>query len=111
MTEDVRVRSLHKDSKRERKKEGGTKKNGVRGKRYERTLSLSLSSSPSFGYSTTYAEVGRETREREREKYREKKASYVPSYSPHITTTTTTTAVRKKQCGIVELGKRSTDIS
>jgi hypothetical protein len=101
---------LHKDSKRERKKEGGTKKNGVRGKRYERTLSLSLSSSPSFGYSTTYAEVGRRTRERERN-IEKKKASYVPSYSPHITTTTTTTAVRKKQCGIVELGKRSTDIS
>jgi len=54
---------------REREKEGGRdeKKWSERKKIRTYSVSPSLSSSPSFGYSTTYAEVGRETRERERE--------------------------------------------
>lgn len=104
LTEDVRVRSLHKASEGERaserrREEKRVEKKRVREKRYEHTLSLSLSSSPSFGYSTTYAEVGRRTRERERDKekkYIEKKSSYDLSYLSLLTTTTT--AVRTKQC-------------
>ncbi len=74
-----------RDRESTRRRERGDEKKGSERKRYERTrpLSPSLSSSPSFGHSTTYAEVGRRTREREREKkkYKErKKASYDPNY-------------------------------
>ena len=79
------------------------KKRGARGKDAN-ARSLPLSSSPSFGHSTTYAEVGRRTREREKKIYREEK-SFVRSELLPSSTTTTTTAVRKKTMLICEIRK------
>jgi hypothetical protein len=79
------------------------KKRGARGKDAN-ARSLLLSSSPSFGHSTTYAEVGRRTREREKKIYREEK-SFVRSELLPSSTTTTTTAVRKKTMLICEIRK------
>ena len=73
----ARAHCIKKDESRGgRKREGGGTRRRRRRRRkkrserkgYERTrsLSLSLSSSPSFRHSTTYAEVGGRTRERER---------------------------------------------
>lgn len=115
MTEDVRARSLHKERERQRKKERAHEKEGMRvekkgaGEKDTNALSpsLCLSSSPSFGHSTTYAEVGRRTtteRERERENiYREKKSLVRSELLP--SRTTTTTAVRKKTMLICEIRK------
>ena len=67
------VRSLHKEREGERGRgqRGEMKKRGARGKDAN-ARSLPLSSSPSFGHSTTYAEVGRRTREREKKIYIER---------------------------------------
>jgi Spy/CpxP family protein refolding chaperone len=105
LTEDVRARSLHKATERAREKEEKERRKKREREKKIRTHSPSLSSSPSFGHSTTYAEVGRRTRERE--KYREKKASYDPNYCRRgQQRQQQQLQCVKKQCRIVELGKR-----